>query len=807
MSGWYASLLIASFLQACGGGGGGHSPSPPTPAPSGLSYPAPPAYTKGTAITALAPTITGTPTAYAVSPALPAGLALDAGSGTISGTPTALQAATNYQVTASNPGGSTSTTLSITVNDSTPDISYAAAAYSLTTGVAVSLTPLQTGGAVVSWTVVPAPPAGVTFDSATGAFGGTPTAIAAASNYAVTAQNSGGSATFNLELGVQSGVLLELGHDSDIYNLILNGSRLVTQDSDHRAILWRTDTRAMLANTNNCSVTCIALAGTTAAFQTTDGFEVFASADGAPLAVIGAPYPGVYWWTLSADGSYLCRGGAEDLKCWSRQGVALFTRTGDYRNAKAFASAGTLRIARGAAGNSVIEKISTPSGASSVTQTFASGFHSWFRDGQRFLGTAGNTVTVYSNEAVQQDIAALPTIENLAAQGNWIWTATQADLKIYPVGASATPSATYPLNGAVVTAGDNTLGIKSGTATTLSIVDLAGPTPVKVDHTVPSIGGTAFSWYTSTSATDWAVAGGWGIAFGERNSIAQQYGLGAVASISATPANIVVQTRAGKLFLFDAQTRALVRELDLQAAKVVLSDDGTRMAAGPSGTLSGPALSGDVSIRIFAVPTFTLIAQWPYGTGGPDAATDFWFSGSGLVIGKIVGPPPGIRDQIVTRVDNTPVLTQPSTGQPLVLSPDGVRIAIASGGPDASAGTDIYVNGVLTTAAAGWPLGWLDDTRLLLNRYHGGQRPGFDDVAIIDSTGAVLDTSPIPELLFMQRVSPTRIYSPEMNTLIDLDTGDTVWSSFSEARRLLGAVAGNYVVFAARGATVRIEPR
>ncbi|RKT00250.1 YDG domain-containing protein [Flavobacterium sp. 123] len=53
---------------------------------------------------------------YSVSPALPTGLVLNT-DGSISGTPTALRAATDYTVTATNAGGSSSTTLRIAIVD------------------------------------------------------------------------------------------------------------------------------------------------------------------------------------------------------------------------------------------------------------------------------------------------------------------------------------------------------------------------------------------------------------------------------------------------------------------------------------------------------------------------------------------------------------------------------------------------------------------------------------------------------------------------------------------------------------------
>lgn len=52
---------------------------------------------------------------FSIAPSLPTGLSLDGGSGVISGTPITLSPAASYQVTAINTGGSTSTTLSISV--------------------------------------------------------------------------------------------------------------------------------------------------------------------------------------------------------------------------------------------------------------------------------------------------------------------------------------------------------------------------------------------------------------------------------------------------------------------------------------------------------------------------------------------------------------------------------------------------------------------------------------------------------------------------------------------------------------------
>lgn len=91
-------------------------PASTPPAPSGLSYtPSSANGVVGTAITSMAPSVTGTVTNYAVSPALPAGLSIDSNTGVISGTPSAAAPAATYTVTASNAGGSTTATVTIGV--------------------------------------------------------------------------------------------------------------------------------------------------------------------------------------------------------------------------------------------------------------------------------------------------------------------------------------------------------------------------------------------------------------------------------------------------------------------------------------------------------------------------------------------------------------------------------------------------------------------------------------------------------------------------------------------------------------------
>ena len=165
-------------------------------APTGLSYvTSSVSYTTNIAIAANTPSSTGgTVTSYAVSPALPTGLSLDTTTGDITGTPTAITSTADYTVTATNTGGSTNTSLSITINDVAPaGLSYATSptTYFMNFAIAAN-TPSNSGGAVVSYSISPALPAGLSFDTTTGEITGTPTTVTAVADYTVTATNTGG---------------------------------------------------------------------------------------------------------------------------------------------------------------------------------------------------------------------------------------------------------------------------------------------------------------------------------------------------------------------------------------------------------------------------------------------------------------------------------------------------------------------------------------------------------------------------------------------------------------------------------------
>src|SRR6185295_19442831 len=117
--------------------------------------------------------------------------------GTISGTPTGSQSfATAYTITASNPVGSTSTVVTITVVGAPSNLSYIDDAPTYALGQPIAPPDVPTvQGIVTDYSIVPSLPDGVYIDGSTGYILGTPTTLSPSANYTITARNPGGSVT------------------------------------------------------------------------------------------------------------------------------------------------------------------------------------------------------------------------------------------------------------------------------------------------------------------------------------------------------------------------------------------------------------------------------------------------------------------------------------------------------------------------------------------------------------------------------------------------------------------------------------
>jgi len=148
--------------------------------------------------------VTGVITHWSVSPALPSGMLLDTVTGALKGTPSGSQHfASNYTVTASNPAGSVSYTINITIVGPPSNLSYADDVPTYAVGLLIDPPNTPTiQGIVTFYTATPALPPGVILDQTTGYILGTPTAASPASDYTITGFNPGGFASTTINLGV-----------------------------------------------------------------------------------------------------------------------------------------------------------------------------------------------------------------------------------------------------------------------------------------------------------------------------------------------------------------------------------------------------------------------------------------------------------------------------------------------------------------------------------------------------------------------------------------------------------------------------
>jgi hypothetical protein len=136
--------------------------------------------------------------------ATPAGMSFSTSTGALTGTPTTVATATTYTVTATNATGSTTQTFTLTVEAAlvAPAFTLSSSSETRTVNtVATGFTIISTGGAIASFTIN-ATPAGMSFNTSTGAFTGTPTSVATATTYTITATNATGSTTQTFTLTV-----------------------------------------------------------------------------------------------------------------------------------------------------------------------------------------------------------------------------------------------------------------------------------------------------------------------------------------------------------------------------------------------------------------------------------------------------------------------------------------------------------------------------------------------------------------------------------------------------------------------------
>jgi hypothetical protein len=814
----FAFALLASLLASCGGGGSDLSPGG---APSDLSYTSPPTYMVGQAITPLTPTVIGQVTTYSITPSLPAGLALSATSGSISGTPTAAAAETSYTVTASNSYGRTTAMVSIVVDATPPSaVTYGSAYYAYTANVpSQPIVPSTTGGAASGWSIKPALPAGLTFSTENGTVSGTPTAASSATLYTVSAMNSGGQATTTFTLAVTAAPLLEIGHSTTIELIRFNGSSLMSLDNSGHWTLENYSTGTYLARGDGACVNCnmpfggfhsppVDVAGSTAIDAMPNGVEIRSTSDGSLSATLTGSFS---WFQLASDGSYVAAGTSIGVTVWSPAGAVLFTRSGDYSKALAFAAPGQLQVAEGPAGQNVIETLSVPAGTSTVSPPFQGTFAAWFQDGARFLTNTGTTVWTYSAAAVQADITTVANPTGLGGEGNFFWAGTIA---VYQVGNSAAPAYSGNFDSDTIVPAGTSIGIVGQGTRQVTVIDLSGAAPVASSYTLPVDDPVA---YGASSAATWLAGTLEGVVV-DGASLASQpryLALGAVTGVAAGTAYFSIATASGQIFYYNAVTNAQLGSIDFPSRTLATSADGSVLAAA-SYLSDNPSPQPNATVNVYSMPAGSVLNTFSFAAPEDVSIT---VSASGTALSEIPGSTSGCKSEVVSTSTAAEIWCSPTVSfYKLALSPDATLIA-ASGTDSTGAGADIptniYNNGSLVTTVTGFAVGWLDNTRFLANEYvlqDMQTAPTYTQAQIFSSTGAVLAPAPVPLLGTLQPVTTNSVYSPQVNEIVSVSTGAATWASANPIaiprystvdvgypQSAGGGITGTAVIFASGG--------
>lgn len=806
--------------------------------------------TIGVAITPDTPAVSGTVSSYAVSPALPAGLAIDSTSGIISGAPTATSPQTSYTVTATNSSGSTTATIAITVNLPPPaSLAYPQTSITGIAGDSIASDVPNLSQASLSFSVVPSLPAGLHLDSATGVLYGTPSTSAAQQEYTVTASNSGGSVSSVVKLAVLPAptVLLELGHGSQVTGVLKAANHTLSIDYDNHWVLWDSTTKAMIADGQAgpsfvlwggilVSTHQIAIAGTTMAIFVPNGIEIRSAVDGHLMAVAVSPGLGLQsslnsaghlaWWRLASDGSYVAVGSDTALSIFDLSGKLLVSKAGAYTESKPFAAPGAIRIGKGPAGQNVIETLSVADGSSTIGAAFSGDFNSWFLDGNRFLTNLSNTVWVYSKDSVQEALMALPSVENLTGQGNWVWTFERATtgypVNVYSIGMNS-PSFTFAAG-----ASDQNYAMGSGCVigvlnhSGVHIIDLAGNTPALADYVSPM---KAYSTYqgpgecdqalgcpfTATSASDWALAFSNGalldgpsltatpeyFAFGQANSIA-----GAVQSVA-------VAVGSGEILVLDPAQRTQIANVPFSARTLMLSSDGSVLAA--SGAAKDFLYDSNQLLNIYSLPSASVTHSFSYPNSSNNLLLEFALASGGQTIAQASevysSGNPSTYTNLVSDLSGATTYwtdhmnssqTQASVDLPqlyLALSPNGTALTEYS----SMNTTNLIQNGSLKSAVPGLSVGWLDDNRVLVNQYNISSSATYTGANIYSPQGAPLASAPLPELKYVLPVTADAVYAPSKNAIYSLSSGQSIWSGrYPESNIFnvpVGTISGSLVVY------------
>lgn len=639
-------------------------------------------------------------------------------------------------------------------------------------------------------------------------------------------------------------VLFDLGHVNGINFLWQSGDRILSEDSGGHWVLWDVTHRSQIVSGDIDSssgsgpslvlppgsagsspqLLAVDMVGTTVAIPSATSIVLLSATDGHTLHTIALGTGIDANYGLASDGSYVWVVSTSSLEAWSTAGKVLVNRQGNYFNSSIFAAPTQLQVGQSPVAD--LELVSTVNGSSKValkTNSLGNAFGSWFLDGSHFFSiseqldtpTGTSTITMYSSAGVKENQVKLPFITGpIVGQGAYFWTTNGgggAPPEVFAVAGGSDPvwAEADPMEVQILTGAGTKLGFSDNPGTALHILDLSGAKVAETTINFPVEGVGIF-------AADFA--GNWSVSSDQSGSLVydgatamgpsgpQSLDCGHVASIAgAATGSVAISVAAGQILYLDVQAspRVLVGSLGFSAGKVALSNDGSVLAA------LGPPL------RVFDMPGGTTQDVFTV----QDPTIDFSLSCGGTTIGPVTQRfVSSGRDVVITRrlanvatgatylTDAFDILSNFVGGDPpsIALSPDGTLAAICDfvAGPSstASATTNIFNGGRIVGTAQGYPVGWLDNARLVVNTYAqlDGGPPGdpvYTGSSVCDTQGAVIAPLALPEIDEFSLVGAggTQIYAPQTNTIYNVSDGSVVWTSLDSPQGV-GDVAGNFVV-------------
>jgi len=170
---------------------------------------------------------------WGIHPELPDGITFDIINRTIFGASTVLSPETTYTIWANNSGGSQSSSITITIVDIPPTMSYDEEHVFYTNTTVVNIEAILGGGAIENISISPELSEGLFFNAINGTIQGIPSEAIPKTQFTITAINSGGMFTARINITVlpNAGCTDSLAENFDPIALEDNGSCIYT-DSD-----------------------------------------------------------------------------------------------------------------------------------------------------------------------------------------------------------------------------------------------------------------------------------------------------------------------------------------------------------------------------------------------------------------------------------------------------------------------------------------------------------------------------------------------------------------------------------------------